>query len=65
MKILEVENVRKSYTLYGKEKVPVLHGLNLSFQTGEFVSILGESGCGKSTLMNIIGEWTPIMKEML
>ncbi|WP_426334673.1 ATP-binding cassette domain-containing protein [Paenibacillus silvae] len=55
MKILEVENVRKSYTLYGKEKVPVLHGLNLSFQTGEFVSILGESGCGKSTLMNIIG----------
>ncbi|MBB6023859.1 ABC-type lipoprotein export system ATPase subunit/ABC-type antimicrobial peptide transport system permease subunit [Paenibacillus sp. JGP012] len=55
MKILEVEDVRKSYTLYGKEKVPVLHGLNLSFQTGEFVSILGESGCGKSTLMNIIG----------
>ncbi|PYE50231.1 ATP-binding cassette domain-containing protein [Paenibacillus barcinonensis] len=55
MRILEVENVRKSYTLYGKEKVPVLHGLSLSFQTGEFVSILGESGCGKSTLMNIIG----------
>lgn len=55
MKILEVKNVKKSYTLYGKEKVPVLHGLNLSFETGEFVSILGESGCGKSTLMNIIG----------
>ncbi|MDT9717270.1 ATP-binding cassette domain-containing protein [Paenibacillus sp. ClWae2A] len=55
MKILEVKNVKKSYTLYGKERVPVLHGLNLSFETGEFVSILGESGCGKSTLMNIIG----------
>jgi putative ABC transport system permease protein len=55
MKILEVKNVKKSYTLYGKEKVPVLHDVNLSFETGEFVSILGESGCGKSTLMNIIG----------
>lgn len=55
MKILEVKNVKKSYTLYGKEKVPVLHDVNLSFDTGEFVSILGESGCGKSTLMNIIG----------
>jgi putative ABC transport system permease protein len=55
MKILEVKHVKKSYTLYGKEKVPVLHDLNLSFETGEFVSILGESGCGKSTLMNIIG----------
>ncbi|OMD23273.1 macrolide ABC transporter ATP-binding protein/permease [Paenibacillus odorifer] len=55
MKILEVKHVKKSYTLYGKEKVPVLHDVNLSFDTGEFVSILGESGCGKSTLMNIIG----------
>lgn len=55
MNILEVKNVKKSYTLYGKEKVPVLHDVNLSFETGEFVSILGESGCGKSTLMNIIG----------
>ncbi|MFE6073605.1 ATP-binding cassette domain-containing protein [Paenibacillus sp. NPDC057886] len=55
MTILEVKHVKKSYTLYGKEKVPVLHDVNLSFETGEFVSILGESGCGKSTLMNIIG----------
>lgn len=55
MKILEVKHVKKSYTLYGKEKVPVLHDVNLSFETGEFVSILGESGCGKSKLMNIIG----------
>ncbi|MHA7581776.1 ABC transporter ATP-binding protein/permease [Paenibacillus vandeheii] len=55
MSILEVKHVKKSYTLYGKEKVPVLHDVNLSFETGEFVSILGESGCGKSTLMNIIG----------
>ncbi|WP_318503756.1 ATP-binding cassette domain-containing protein [Bacillus sp. T3] len=55
MKLLELKNIKKSYKLYDKEKVEVLHDLNLCFETGEFVSILGESGCGKSTLMNIIG----------
>lgn len=55
MKLLELKKIKKSYTLYDKEKVKVLHDINLSFETGEFVSILGESGCGKSTLMNIIG----------
>jgi putative ABC transport system permease protein len=55
MKLLELKKIKKSYTLYDKEKAEVLHDVNLSFETGEFVSILGESGCGKSTLMNIIG----------
>jgi putative ABC transport system permease protein len=55
MKLLELKKIKKSYKLYDKEKVKVLYDVNLSFETGEFVSILGESGCGKSTLMNIIG----------
>ena len=54
MTILELKNMKKSYYL-GKEEFPVLKGLNLSFDKGDFVSILGESGGGKSTLMNIIG----------
>lgn len=54
MAYLEVKNIYKSYYL-GKEKFPVLKGINLSFEKGDFVSILGESGGGKSTLMNIIG----------
>ena len=54
MTILELKNIKKSYYL-GKEEFPVLKGLNLSFDKGDFVSILGESGGGKSTLMNIIG----------
>ena len=54
MAYLELKDIRKSYFL-GKEEFPVLKGINLQFELGEFVSILGESGGGKSTLMNIIG----------
>ncbi|PWG00300.1 ABC transporter ATP-binding protein/permease [Levilactobacillus bambusae] len=54
MAFLEVRDVYKSYYL-GKEEFPVLKGISLDFNLGEFVSILGESGGGKSTLMNIIG----------
>lgn len=54
MSYLSLKNIHKSYYL-GKEEFPVLNGINLDFELGEFVSILGESGGGKSTLMNIIG----------
>lgn len=54
MAFLELKNIYKSYFL-GKEEFPVLKGINLDFELGDFVSILGESGGGKSTLMNIIG----------
>ncbi|MDN6899974.1 ATP-binding cassette domain-containing protein [Oenococcus sicerae] len=55
MAYLELKNIHKSYTLNKTEKFPVLKGIDLKFDKGEFVSILGESGGGKSTLMNIIG----------
>ncbi|MDI4584709.1 ATP-binding cassette domain-containing protein [Oenococcus sp. UCMA 14587] len=55
MAYLELKDIHKSYTLNKTEKFPVLKGINLKFDKGEFVSILGESGGGKSTLMNIIG----------
>lgn len=32
----------------------ILHGMNLSFPKGSFVSIVGESGCGKSTVAAIL-----------
>ena len=54
MAYLEIRDIYKSYRL-GKEKFPVLKGISLNFDRGDFVSILGESGGGKSTLMNIIG----------
>lgn len=54
---LELHNIHKSYFL-GKEEFPVLKGIDLNFELGEFVSILGESGGGKSTLMNITVDLT-------
>lgn len=54
MAFLELHDIHKSYFL-GNDEFPVLKGIDLSFEKGEFVSILGESGGGKSTLMNIVG----------
>ncbi|MQS89202.1 ATP-binding cassette domain-containing protein [Companilactobacillus mishanensis] len=54
MSFLELKNVQKSFYL-GKKQFPVLRGINLSLDRGEFVSILGESGGGKTTLLNTIG----------
>jgi len=52
--ILTMQNICKSYYM-NEEELEVLHNINLTIQTGEFLSILGPSGSGKSTMMNIIG----------
>ncbi|MBF0466079.1 MAG: ABC transporter ATP-binding protein [Nitrospirae bacterium] len=51
--IVEIENVWKSY-VRGAEKIPVLEGLTLSVEEGEFLALMGPSGSGKSTLLNLI-----------
>lgn len=55
MKALELKNINKYYKLRDSENFHVLNDINLSFNKGELVSIIGESGSGKSTLMNLIG----------
>ena len=52
---LELQNVYKDYKLDNKQLFNALSDINVSFEKGELVSIIGESGSGKSTLMNIIG----------
>lgn len=53
-KIIEVNKLRKSYTLM-QNSVDVLQGINFTVDKGEFISIMGPSGSGKSTLLQIIG----------
>ena len=49
MTILDIRGLEKSYG-----RVPVLKGVNLAIERGEFVGIIGLSGSGKSTLLRCI-----------
>ena len=52
--VIDIQGIAKTY-VNGKLSVPVLHGIDLQVNKGEFVSIMGPSGSGKSTFMNILG----------
>ena len=49
MASLSVQSVTKNYGA-----VPVLHGVDVDIQDGEFLILVGPSGCGKSTLLRMI-----------
>ena len=53
-KILELKNVSKTYKTKAEE-IHVLKNINLTFNSGDFVSIQGKSGSGKTSLLNILG----------
>ena len=52
--VIDIQGITKTY-VNGKLSVPVLHGIDLQVNKGEFVSMMGPSGSGKSTFMNILG----------
>ena len=52
--LVEIRKLSKTY-VRGKQKVEVLHGVELDIAAGDFLALMGPSGSGKTTLLNLIG----------
>jgi putative ABC transport system ATP-binding protein len=52
--LVEIGNLSKLYER-GKQRVEVLHHIDLDIAQGEFLALMGPSGSGKTTLLNLIG----------
>nr|WP_232210501.1 ABC transporter ATP-binding protein [Nitrococcus mobilis] len=51
--LIRLRGVSKSY-LRGKQRVEVLHHIDLDIPEGDFIALMGPSGSGKTTLLNLI-----------
>jgi energy-coupling factor transport system ATP-binding protein len=54
-----IVDLRDIIYTYEGETSPVINGVSLRVEPGEFVLILGPSGCGKSTLLNVLNGTIP------
>ena len=52
--IIKADQIYKTYS-NGKRKLEVLSGIDLTVNSGNIITIMGQSGAGKSTLLNILG----------
>lgn len=53
--VLQVTGLHRTYRM-GRIEVPVLRGVDLQVQEGEWLCVLGSSGSGKSTLLHQLGD---------
>ena len=56
MNVIEIKDLKFSYP---GAKVPVLKGVDLEIEKGDFVAIIGNNGCGKSTLCKVMNGLIP------
>ena len=52
--LIEIRDLSKVYER-GRQKVEVLHHINLNIAEGDFLALMGPSGSGKTTLLNLVG----------
>jgi putative ABC transport system ATP-binding protein len=52
--LVEIRKLSKVYER-GREKIEVLHHVDLDIDKGDFLALMGPSGSGKTTLLNLIG----------
>jgi putative ABC transport system ATP-binding protein len=52
--LVQIRQVSKVYER-GRQRIEVLHHVDLDIDAGDFVALMGPSGSGKTTLLNLIG----------
>ena len=52
--LVEIKKMRKTFPRNEGPDIVVLYDVDLRFESGEFISLIGHSGCGKSTLLRLI-----------
>jgi NitT/TauT family transport system ATP-binding protein len=56
MSVISAFGISKTFNPGSEEQVVALQDIDLTVQSGEFISLIGPSGCGKSTLLRLIAD---------
>jgi ABC-type nitrate/sulfonate/bicarbonate transport system ATPase subunit len=56
--LIEIKKLRKTFPRNEGPDIVVLDDVDITFESGEFISLIGPSGCGKSTLLRLIAGLT-------
>lgn len=59
MNVVSLNNVNKIFNEGQPNQTIALQDIDLTIESGEFVSLIGPSGCGKSTLLRLVGDLLP------